>query len=93
MAIRFDSFTAGPQFGRVYRHVTGQPSWVWMTAMAVGAIIFVLPMLLLAAAAVVCVAIVYCLLSLLHRIGLAISGVDRAGRRNVRVVDPNDRSP
>ncbi len=96
MAIRFERFSADPRFGRVYRRVTAEPSWVWRTALAVGVIVFVLPIVLLALGAVVSVVAVYFLLSLLNRaaraIGRTFGGPDASGRRNVRVVDPDERA-
>ncbi len=78
-----------PRFGPVYRRVTTQPSWVWGTAILLGALVFIIPLLLLAGAAVLTILIVWAVLGFVHRITRGVSGLfggSPEGRRNVRVV-------
>lgn len=93
---QWQSVRDDPRFGRVYRSVSTQPSWVWGTALTVGALVFLVPLVLLTAAALLMILIVWVVLSFVHRvldgIGRLFGGSGGDGRRNVRVVGP-DRHP
>lgn len=82
-----------PSLGPWYRRMESRPGWVWRGAVAAAVIVFVVPLVLLALAAMVIAAAVFVVLSLTAA-GLGTvrrlfggHGLPRDdGRRNVRII-------
>jgi hypothetical protein len=92
--VHTERFGFDDRFVRVYRRVRVQPPWVWGTALLIGGVIFIIPLVLLTIGAVLTIALIYILLSLVHRITSGIARLltpgDQEGRRNVRVIRPDE---
>lgn len=100
MPFDFQQFDRSGRFTGIYRRVSSKPSWVWRGTLMVGILLFVVPLMLLAIAALVAMGLTYLLLSLIANIGQIFTGGkphhplhDRQdGRVNVRVIRPEDES-
>ena len=92
----FTDFRSDPRFVGVFSRVRSRPSWIWKLASLAAAVVIIVPILALIVAAVGTFLLMFLVLSLLHAAGRGletffghISGRDRQGRRNVRVVREN----
>lgn len=105
MQVRFFNFDAvrqDPRFAAAYSRFGGRPGWVWRASFLVAAVVFVIPLIVFALAAVFAFTAVFLLLSLVSAVGdffsRALGGRSRDladpipaddGRRNVRVIRPD----
>ncbi len=101
MPIDFGQFDRSGRFTGIYRRVSAKPGWVWRGTLAVGILLFVAPLLLLAMAALLAMGLTYMVLSLIAELGNLLTGRESNrdrddqpdGRENVRVIRPEDESP
>jgi hypothetical protein len=85
--MRFTDLRQSPGFGPYYTRFTRRPGWVWGTALLIGLLPFAVMIALLVVAALLTTAIVYAVLSGIHELlSMVGGGVQRGGRKNVRVV-------
>jgi len=99
--VHFENLRRQPGVGSVYRRVTGRPPWVWGTAVALGILPFALLLVLVVMAALFTTAVIFFALSAVDQALQLIAGggAERdihpsesgEGRRNVRVVGPEQR--
>lgn len=95
---RFQRWQQDERVGPWVRRFTGRSPWVWMTVLLVGVLPFALAAMFLALGAVLVCSVLYTALGAvdegLRRVA-GLFGGDRssntAGRRNVRVVKPEER--
>jgi hypothetical protein len=95
--VDFGQYQRDPRFNAVFNRMPVRPNWVLLTAVAVGAFVVVVPLVLLAIAGLVVGLVTFAVLALVAQAVAAVRSLfgggtsgDR-GRRNVRVIDPNDR--
>ena len=101
--MRFDFHNLGndPRFAGWYQRAASQPSWVWKIAVFAALAVLIVPVLMLVFGAVAAFLLVFLALGAAHRLGNWFSGLFEShgrplsrgddGRRNVRVIRPEDR--